>query len=108
MCDDENAPPITEAVEDEEEMIRDLANRRGVMLAEYEKRMETAGIKEINEQIEVVDPDHSITLRKAAEIAGVSYVDMLELAADAGVEVGYTIDDLKRDLNCLDESEELD
>jgi len=41
---------------------------------------------------------HSVTLRKAAEIADVSYVEMLTLAAEAGVDIGYTTDDLERDL----------
>jgi len=43
--------------------------------------------------------DHSITLRKAAELAGVSYVGMLTLAAEEGIDVGYTTDDLERDLD---------
>lgn len=43
--------------------------------------------------------DHAITLRKAAELADVSYVEMLTLAADEGIEVGYTTDDLERDID---------
>jgi predicted HTH domain antitoxin len=41
--------------------------------------------------------DHTITLRKAADLAGVSYVEMLSLAAEEGIDVGYTTEDLERD-----------
>jgi len=37
--------------------------------------------------------DHSITLRTAAELADVSYVEMLSLAAEEGIDAGYTIED---------------
>jgi hypothetical protein len=53
----EAPPSIIEAVESEKEMLRDLADRQGVMLGEYESRMEMAGIKELHEQIEVVGFD---------------------------------------------------
>ena len=43
--------------------------------------------------------DHSVTLRRAAEIADVSYVEMLSLASEEGIDVGYTADDLERDLD---------
>ena len=42
--------------------------------------------------------DHSITLRNAAKLADISYVEMLTLAAEEGIDVGYTTDDLERDL----------
>jgi len=42
--------------------------------------------------------NHDVTLRRAAEIADVSYVEMLSLAGEAGVDIGYTTDDLERDL----------
>lgn len=43
--------------------------------------------------------EQAITLRKAAEIADVTYVEMLTLASEEGLEVGYTADDLERDLD---------
>lgn len=43
--------------------------------------------------------DHTITLRKAAELADVPYVEMLTLVSEAGIDVGYTTDDLDRDLD---------
>lgn len=42
--------------------------------------------------------NHNVTLRRAAEIADVPYVEMLSLAAEEGIETGYTADDLERDL----------
>lgn len=41
---------------------------------------------------------HSVTLRRAAEIADMSYVEMLSLAAEEGIDVGYTSNDLETDL----------
>lgn len=41
--------------------------------------------------------DHEITIRRAAELADVSYGKMFELASEVGVDVGYTTDDLERD-----------
>jgi predicted HTH domain antitoxin len=43
--------------------------------------------------------NHELTLRKAAELAGVSYVEILTLASEEGIDVGYTTDDLERDLD---------
>lgn len=42
--------------------------------------------------------EREITLRTAAEIADVSYVEMCSLAAEQGIDAGYTNADLERDL----------
>lgn len=42
--------------------------------------------------------DHKVTLRKAAEMAEVSYLEMLDLAADTGIDIGYSLSELERDL----------
>lgn len=42
--------------------------------------------------------NHEVTLRTAAEMADVGYVEMLSLASEEGIDVGYTTDDLERDL----------
>lgn len=42
--------------------------------------------------------NHEITLRRAAEIADVTYVEMVSLAAEEGIDTGYTTDELERDL----------
>ena len=41
---------------------------------------------------------HEVTVRKAAEIADVPYVEMVALAAEEGIDVGYTTEDLEHDL----------
>lgn len=38
-----------------------------------------------------------VTIRKAAEIAGVSYVEMYDLIAKADIDIGYSVEDLKKD-----------
>ena len=38
-----------------------------------------------------------ITIRKASEIAGISYVEMYDLMAKADIDIGYSLEDLKRD-----------
>ena len=43
--------------------------------------------------------DHSVTLGPAADRAGVTDVELLSLAAEEGIDVGYASDDLERDLN---------
>jgi len=45
--------------------------------------------------------DHEITLRRAADLADVTYVEMLSLAAEEGIDVGYTTEALERDLDRL-------
>lgn len=42
--------------------------------------------------------DGDLTVRKAAELADVRYVEMLALATEAGIDVGYTVEDLEDDL----------
>jgi len=40
--------------------------------------------------------DHKITIRKAASMADVAYVEMLELAKK--LDIGYDLEELERDL----------
>ena len=42
--------------------------------------------------------EHKITIRKAAALAEVSYIEILDLMAKADVDIGYTLQDLKRDI----------
>ena len=41
--------------------------------------------------------EHKISYRKAAKTAGVSYVEMLRCAAEAGIDIGYSLEDLRKD-----------
>ena len=40
--------------------------------------------------------DHKVTIRTAASMADVTYVEMLELAQD--IDIGYDLEELERDL----------
>lgn len=42
-----------------------------------------------------------VTIRRAAALAGVPYVEMLDLASKSDIEIGYTLKDLRRDLESL-------
>ncbi len=42
--------------------------------------------------------DRKITVRKAAEIAGVTYAEMLELASQEDIDIGYDLKELEQDL----------
>ncbi|WP_435196676.1 UPF0175 family protein [Natronomonas sp. EA1] len=74
-----------ELTADRSEVLRRLI-RQG--LADWRREKALDGLRE-----------HKITVRKAADLAGVPYVEMLSLAAEAGIDVGYTTEDLERDLD---------
>ncbi|WP_311136850.1 UPF0175 family protein [Natronosalvus rutilus] len=42
--------------------------------------------------------EHTIKLRRAAELADVTYVEMVSLAVEEGIDIGYSTADLERDL----------
>lgn len=42
--------------------------------------------------------DHKATMRKAAKLADVSYVEMLDLASKADIDIGYSIKELRKDI----------
>ncbi|MFH1545208.1 MAG: UPF0175 family protein [archaeon] len=42
--------------------------------------------------------EHKISLRKASEFAGISYIEMLDLSSKAGIDTGYSLKELERDL----------
>ena len=52
----EELPPLEDAVTSREEMLRDLAERRGMTPGELQGRLSELGLDELHERIEVVDP----------------------------------------------------
>ena len=42
--------------------------------------------------------ERKATFRKAAKLADVSYVEMLDLASKADLDIGYSLKDLRKDL----------
>ena len=70
--------------------------------AEVIRKLLAKGIKEwkLNKAIELLR-ENKVTIRKAAKIAAVSYVEMLDIASKQGIELGYTVEDLEKDLSNL-------
>jgi predicted HTH domain antitoxin len=90
----------TRIPEDDEEVLTELQEEMSADRSEVLRRLIRQGLDDWRKE-RALDQlrEHSITLRKAAERAGVSYVEMLTLAAEEGIDGGYTTDDLERDLD---------
>lgn len=92
-------PVTTRIPEEDAELLAELEAELGADRAEVLRRLIRTGIEEWRKERAVERlRDHDVTLRKAAELAGVNYVEMLSLAVEAGIDIGYTVDDLDRDL----------
>jgi predicted HTH domain antitoxin len=89
----------TRIPEDDQEALADLEAELSADRSEVLRRLIREGLADWRKE-RALDQlrDHSVTLRKAAELADVSHVAMLSLAAEEGIDVGYTTDDLERDL----------
>lgn len=92
----------TRIPEDDAELLAELEEELSADRSEVLRRLIRDGLTEWRKE-RALDQlrDHAITLRRAAELAGVEYVEMLTLAAEEGIDVGYTTDDLERDLDRL-------
>ena len=42
---------------------------------------------------------HKITYRKAAKLADLSYAEILDLASKSDIDIGYTLQDLRKDVS---------
>lgn len=92
----------TRIPEDDAELLAELEEELSADRSEVLRRLIRDGLTEWRKE-RALDQlrDHAITLRRAADLAGVEYVEMLTLAAEEGIDVGYTTDDLERDLDRL-------
>jgi len=89
----------TRIPEDDQEALEALEAELSADRSEVLRRLIRDGLKEWRRETAVDRlADHSVTLREAAELADVTYVEMLTLAAEEGIDVGYTIEDLEADL----------
>lgn len=70
--------------------------------AEVLRRLLAKGIRDwkLKKAIELLR-ERKVTLRKAAEIASISYVEMLDLASSHRIDIGYSVEELERDLRNL-------
>lgn len=92
----------TRIPEDDEEALAELEEVMSADRSEVLRRLIRQGLDDWRrEQALEQLREHDVTLRTAAERAGISYVEMLTLAAEEGIDVGYTTDDLERDLDRL-------
>jgi predicted HTH domain antitoxin len=89
----------TRIPEDDEKLLSELEEEMAADRSEVLRRLIRDGLEEWRKE-KALDQlrEHAITLRRAAEIAGIPYVEMLSLAAEEGIDTGYTTDDLERDL----------
>lgn len=89
----------TRIPEDDEEALSELEQELTASRSEVLRRLIRQGLTEWRKE-KALDQlrEHTITLRRAAEIADVPYVELLSLAAQEGINTGYTTDDLERDL----------
>ena len=90
----------TRLPEDDEAALAELEAELSADRSEVLRRLIRQGLSEWKRE-RALDGlrEHSLTLRKAAEVADVSYVEMLTMAAEEGIDIGYTTDDLERDLD---------
>ncbi|MCU4739989.1 UPF0175 family protein [Halobacteria archaeon AArc-m2/3/4] len=89
----------TRIPEDDEDALSELEEEMSADRSEVLRRLIRQGLADWRRERAVEQlREHRITLRKAAELADVSYVEMVSLAAEEGLDVGYTTEDLERDL----------
>ena len=89
----------TRIPEDDEVALSELEEETSADRSEVLRRIIRKGLNDWKKEraLEKLE-NHEVTLRTAAEMADVGYVEMLSLASEEGIDVGYTTDDLERDL----------
>lgn len=89
----------TRIPEKHEKLLEQLEEEKGLSRSEALRRLIQEGLQDWRKQ-KALDllRNHEVTLRKAAEIAGITYVKMLDLAAEAEIRSGYTLEELTRDV----------
>ena len=91
---------ITARVPDERfERITEPEESEKIDRAEATRKLLFIGIKEIKKEKAIkLQRDHKITYRKAAEMMRVAIYELLDMMDMAGIEVGYSMRDLEKDL----------
>ena len=97
-CNGDNVKVVTSRIP--EKYIKDLEKiqeEEKIDRAEAVRRLLTKAISEWKKERALkLLKDHKITIRKAASLADVTYVEMLELAKK--LDIGYDLEELDRDL----------
>jgi predicted HTH domain antitoxin len=90
----------TRIPEDEAEVLAELEAELGADRSEVLRRLIREGLEDWRRETALEGlREHELTVRKAAELADVSYAEMVSIAAAEGIDVGYTSADLQRDLD---------
>ena len=95
-----NMRVITARVPDEMfERITELEESEKIDRAEATRKLLFIGIKEIKKEKAIkLLREYKITYRKAAEMMGVAIYELLDIMEKEGIEVGYSMRDLEKDL----------
>ena len=92
----------TRIPEDDAEALAELESEMSADRAEVLRRLIRQGLEDWRRETALEGlKSHELTIRKAAELAGMSYVEMVTLASEEGIDVGYSTEDLQRDLDRL-------
>lgn len=89
----------TRIPEDDEETLSELEREMTADRSEVLRRLIRQGLTDWRKDKALEElREHNITLRRAADIADVTYIEILSLASEEGIDIGYTTEDLERDL----------
>lgn len=91
---------ITARIEDKDfENLKTIGKEEQTDMAEIMRKLLAYAIREwkLKKTLELLR-SHKITIRKAAELAGLSYVEMLDAMAKNNIEIGYALKDMRADL----------
>lgn len=91
---------ITARVPDEVfKEIKEMEEIEHIDRAEAARRLLSIGIKEVKRRkaLELLR-EHRITYRRAAEMMGVTMYELLDLMEKEGIDIGYSLSDLEKDL----------
>lgn len=91
---------ITARIEEKDfKALKQIEKEEKTELAGVLRKLLSKSIQEwkIKKALELLK-EHKITIRKAASFAEVSYIEMLDLIAKSDIDIGYTFQDLKKDI----------
>ncbi len=84
---------------EEQKWLEEFEKESGAQRSEVLRRLIERGLNEWRKEKALESlKDRKATVRSAAEIAGLTYIEMLELASEEGIDMGYDLKELERDL----------
>ena len=63
-------------------------------------KVATANFKDLNMVKKALEllKEHKVTIRKAAKLANVSYLEMVDLASKVDIKIKYSLSELRKDI----------